>query len=152
MEIRVDDLRGREIINLLNEHLQDMYSASPPESVHALDIAALQAPKVTFWSIWDNKKLAGCGAIQELNKEEAEIKSMRTSSEFRRRGVAATLLQHILVEAESRNYKTLYLETGSVDYFYPAIALYKRFGFEPCKAFADYAPDPWSLFMKKELR
>ena len=152
MKIIVDDLQGKEVYNLLNEHLQDIYSVSPPKSVQALDIKALQASNITFWSVWENEKLAGCGAIKELSKTEAEIKSIRTSAEFLRKGIALKMLNHILAEAALRNYKTLYLETGSVEYFYPAIELYKRFGFEICGPFADYVLDPFSVFMKKVLR
>jgi putative acetyltransferase len=151
MDIRIDDLKSQEIIELLNEHLRDMYAASPSESVHALDINALQKPEITFWSAWENNKLAGCGAIKELSKTDAEIKSMRTSNSFRRRGVASKMLNHILSEAKSRGYKTLYLETGTVDYFIPAIELYKKFGFEICGPFDGYKLDPYSMFMKKEL-
>lgn len=151
MRIVIDDLKGQEIFNLLDEHLRDMYAVSPPESVHALDIGTLQAPNITFWSIWNGRELAGCGALKELNNSEAEIKSMRTSSGFRRMGVGAKMMHHIVNEAKARNYNTLYLETGSVEYFYPAIELYKRFGFEACDPFADYILDPFSLFMKLEL-
>jgi putative acetyltransferase len=152
MDIRVDDLNGAEIFKLLNEHLLDMYATSPPESVHALDITELKQTDITFWSIWDDEKLAGCGALKEHNAGEAEIKSMRTSNEFRRKGIAATMLNHLLNEAKNRNYHTLYLETGTVEFFIPAIALYKRFGFEECPPFADYVLDPFSLYMKKTLR
>jgi putative acetyltransferase len=152
MKIIVDDLNGKEIFDLLSEHLKDMYSVSPTESVHALDIEELKNSKITFWSIWESERLAGCGAIKELTETEAEIKSMRTSAEFRRRGVASKMLNHILVEAEKRNYCTIYLETGPVDYFRPAVELYKSFGFEECGPFADYVLDPYSLFMKKVLR
>ena len=152
MKIIVDDLNGKEVFDLLNEHLRDMYAVSPAESVHALDIEELKSPKITFWSIWDAERLAGCGAIKELSETEAEIKSMRTSSEFRRKGVASTILSYIFSEAKKRNYCVLYLETGPVDYFRPAVELYKRFGFEECGPFADYALDPYSLFMRKILR
>lgn len=151
MKIILDDLKGQEIFNLLNEHLKDMYAVSPAESVHALDIDELKHPNITFWSIWENEKLAGCGAIKELSNTEAEIKSMRTSAEFRRRGVASTMLSYMVAEANKRNYQTLYLETGSVEYFHAAVELYKRFGFEECGPFADYELDPFSLFMKKAL-
>lgn len=151
MEIKIDDLKGTEIFNLLNEHLSDMYAVSPPESVHALDINKLRQPDITFWTIWDGQSLAGCGALKELDATSAETKSMRTASAFRRRGVAARLLNHILSEAAKRQYKTLYLETGSVEYFQPAIKLYESFGFSYCDPFADYVLDPYSVFMKKEL-
>src|SRR5207302_863441 len=57
--IRVDDLRGPEIVALLEEHLRDMYRVSPPESVHALDLDGLRQPEVTFWTLWDDTALAG---------------------------------------------------------------------------------------------
>lgn len=151
MEIRVDDLQGPEIAALLQEHLAEMYLASPPESVHALDLEALRQPDITFWTLWDNNKLAGCGALKALNATQAEIKSMRTASDFRRRGVAAKLLQHMVDEARHRHYQQLYLETGPTVNFEPACKLYARFGFIECTPFADYKEDPYSIFMVKHL-
>lgn len=152
MEIKQDDLNGKEVFELLSEHLSDMYAASPPESVHALDIDALKKPEITFWSVWIKGHLAGCGALKELDSTTAEIKSMRTAKDFRRQGVAAALLGHILDEARDRQYDTLYLETGSTDFFAPALELYKGFGFVECGPFADYVLDPYSIFMKKSLK
>jgi putative acetyltransferase len=43
------------------------------------------------------------------------------------------------------------LETGSMEFFRPARALYASFGFAPCPPFADYREDPNSVFMTKEL-
>ena len=151
MEIKIDNLIGSEIINLLQEHLNDMYLASPPESVHALDLDGLRKPEITFWTIWDNDKLAGCGALKELDSTQAEIKSMRTSHGFRRKGVAAQMMQHILTEAKIRNYERLSLETGSMEYFAPARKLYESFGFEYCGPFVGYSEDPNSAFMTKLL-
>ena len=37
MHIETDDLSRPEVHALLQEHLEDMYAWSPPESVHALD-------------------------------------------------------------------------------------------------------------------
>ena len=73
MKIIVDDLKGPEIAQLLTEHLDDMRVTSPPESKHALDIASLQDKRITFWTLWDNDKLAGCIALKELDHNHAEI-------------------------------------------------------------------------------
>jgi len=35
--------------------------------------------------------------------------------------------------------------------FAPARALYAGFGFEPCRPFADYVEDPYSVFMTRAL-
>jgi putative acetyltransferase len=151
LRIRLDDLQGPEIAALLAEHLRDMYATSPPESVHALDLAALRAPGISFWTIWDGKQLAGCGALKQLDAEHAEIKSMRTALGFLRRGVATQLLQFMLDEARRRGYRRLSLETGSMAYFAPARALYVKFGFIECEPFSDYQPDPNSTFMTRTL-
>ena len=136
---------------LLAEHLRAMHATSPPESVHALDLSGLRRPEVTFWSIWSGPDLAGCGALKQLDGGLAEIKSMRTADAFRRRGVAAHMLRHLIEEARRRGYRRLSLETGSMDYFEPARRLYAQFGFAECGPFGAYAEDPNSIFMTREL-
>ena len=151
MEIKLDDLTGPEVAELIREHLQGMTLNSPPESIHALDLDKLRAPEITFWSAWEGKDLLGCGALKELDREHGEVKSMRTSSIYLRKGVAKKMLQHIIDEAKRRGYRRLSLETGSMDAFVPARSLYALFGFQYCKPFADYVEDPNSVFMTKEL-
>lgn len=151
MDIRRDDLTGPEIAALLDEHLASMYLHSPPESVHALPIDKLRTPDVTFWSVWENGELLGCGALKELEPEHGEIKSMRTVSKHVRKGVGAAVLNHIIAEAKQRGYRRLSLETGSMAAFEPARKLYERAGFTYCEPFGDYVLDPNSVFMTMEL-
>ncbi|MFA5939068.1 MAG: GNAT family N-acetyltransferase [Sinimarinibacterium sp.] len=151
MEIRVDDLRGRQIIALLQEHLDEMHRISPPESVHALDLEGLRKPEITFWTAWIGAELAGSGALKELAPDHGEIKSMRTAEPCKRRGVAAAMLRHILDEAMRRGYQRLSLETGSQPHFLPARTLYQSYGFQPCGPFASYVDDPNSVFMTRAL-
>ncbi|PMM56366.1 GNAT family N-acetyltransferase [Vibrio splendidus] len=152
MDIKIDDLSGGEVIELLEEHLADMYATSPPESVHALDIKDLKSPEITFFSAWKENQLLGCVAIKELDTQHAELKSMRTTQFARQSGVASKLLQHVLDTAAARQYQQISLETGSEDYFKAARNLYEKFGFGYCEPFADYELDPYSQFMTIELR
>lgn len=124
---------------------------SPAESVHALDLDALRAPGMSFWTVWQASQLAGCGALKELDATHGELKSMCTATSHRRKGVAAALLEHLLGVAAERGYRRVSLETGSVEAFAPARALYARFGFRPCAPFAGYVEDPYSVFMSLEL-
>lgn len=151
MHIRSGELDHPEVIALLREHLRGMAELSPPESVHALDLDRLKRPDVTFWSAWEQENLLGCGALKQLDVEHGEIKSMRTATAHRRRGVAAALLEHLLGEAGRRRYRRLSLETGSMEGFEPARSLYARYGFDYCGPFADYRDDPNSVFMSKAL-
>lgn len=151
MDIRIDDLSSPAVCRLVREHLLAMAQHSPPESVHALGLDALRKPDITFWSAWQDADLAGCGALKELDALHGEIKSMRTVSAHRRKGVATALVRHMLEEARRRSYRRLSLETGSMDAFAAARQLYTRLGFQPCGPFAQYVEDRHSVFMTIEL-
>ena len=151
LDIRIDDLTSTAIADFLEQHIRDMKAVSPPESKHALDLEGLRKPDVTFWTAWQDGELVGCGALKQLDSRHGEIKSMRTSSSHRRNGVATAILRHILGEAETRGYERVSLETGSMPFFKPARMLYLNHGFQETAPFADYRPDPNSVFMTKTL-
>jgi putative acetyltransferase len=151
LQIRTDDLAGDEIRALLAEHLREMHSLSPPESVHALDLTALRRPDITFWTVWSADTLLGCGALKALSATHGEIKSMRTARAHRRSGVARAMLEHIIAEARRRAYRRLSLETGSLPAFAPARRLYEQFGFTYCAPFGEYREDPNSVFLTRAL-
>jgi putative acetyltransferase len=147
--IEQGQLENTNVINLLEEHHRDMLSHSPVESVHALDLSHLKSENIIFLTAWIDGDIAGCGALKILNTYQVEIKSMRTAQKYLRKGVAAELLSHILKISLNKNMTEIYLETGSTDVFKPAHKLYASFGFKECPPFADYAQDPYSLFMLK---
>ena len=151
MEIRVDDLRGPEIKELLEAHLELMRAITPPESVHALDLDGLRAPEVTFWTLWEDDVLLCCGALKQISPSHGEIKSMHTAAHARSRGLARKMVEHILKEARARSYTRLSLETGGFDAFIPARSLYADFGFQMTEPFGDYELDPNSAYMTLEL-
>lgn len=151
MQIRLDDFSGPEVRALLEEHLRNMNQLSPPESVHALDLAALRQPDITFWTIWTDGVLLGCGALKALDARHGEVKSMRTAIAHRRKGAARAILTHIIGEAQRREYARLSLETGSFAAFAPARTLYESFGFTYCPPFGDYVDDPNSVFLTRVL-
>ncbi|MCW2830130.1 MAG: family N-acetyltransferase [Aeromicrobium sp.] len=151
LAIREDDLTGADVVGLLQQHLAEMASHTPAESVHALPIERLAGPDVTFWSVWSDDRLAGCGAMKQIDAAHGEIKSMRVADDFRRRGVGEVVLLHLLAVARRRGYARVSLETGSNPPFASARRLYARHGFVECAPFADYVLDPWSVFMTREL-
>jgi len=153
LEFRLDDLRDPRIADFLREHLADMRAVSPPGSVHALDLDGLRQPHIRFWSAWtdDGRTLAGTGALKRIDDTQGEIKSMRTAAALRGRGVATSMLAHLLAHARALGWGQLFLETGSQPFFAPARALYARHGFVPCGPFTGYREDPASCFMTLKL-
>ncbi|WP_031570780.1 GNAT family N-acetyltransferase [Rheinheimera texasensis] len=156
--IRRDDLQGPEIAALLTAHMADMQATSPPESVHALDLAALRRKDIQFWTLWHQPDittpalLAGCIALKLLDDQHGEIKSTRVADAFRGRGCGRRLVEHLLAEARQHGLLRVSLETGSMAFFQPARSLYQKFGFIECPPFADYQQDPNSVFMTLALR
>ena len=151
MRIELDDLTRPEVHALLREHLDNMHEITPPGDVHALDLARLRNPAITFWTAWDQSLLLGCGALKELTPTHGEVKSMRTPRALRRRGAGRAILAHIISVARSRGYRRLSLETGSMEAFRPAQTLYESVGFTYCGPFGDYRAGPNCVFMTLEL-
>ena len=151
LEIKIDDPGDPEIAHLLTEHLRALAEVTPVESRHALNLDELRKPDITFWAVWQGNEVVGCGALKRLDARHGEIKSMRTAAGHLRKGIASSVLKCIIAEASRRGYARLSLETGATAWFTPAHQLYRKFGFQPCAPFADYIPDPNSLFMTREL-
>lgn len=150
-DIREDDLTGAEIVDLIRFHLDWAARHSPACHVHAMPVERLRGPDVTFWSAWSENRLAGCGALKQLDPAHGEIKSMRTAPEFLRRGVGEAVLLHLIAEGRRRGYSRISLETGRPEAFAPARALYAKHGFAECDPFADYARNDFSMCMTRAI-
>jgi putative acetyltransferase len=151
VQIRPGDLGDPRVLELLALHLSGMRAQTPAGSVYALDVSGLQGPDIDFWTGWDGADLLGCGALKRLDPGSGEIKSMRTHPDHLRRGVAAGLLAHLLGVARGRGYRRVSLETGTGPGFEPALALYRRYGFENGPAFGDYRASDFNQFLHLEL-
>jgi putative acetyltransferase len=151
MRIITGDFSDARVLELLRIHLTSSRANTAPGSAHALDIAGLQSPDVSFWTIWEGETLLGCGALKRLAPDHGEVKSMHTVQAARRAGVGSAMLRHIVATARARGMARLSLETGSWDHFAPARALYRSHGFVECGPFGDYVLDPNSVFMTLEM-
>ena len=151
MRIIPGDLGDPRVIELLDFHLTSARAQTALGSAHALDLTGLQSPDLRLWTIWEEETLLGVGALKRLSPEHGEIKSMHTAQSMRGRGAGSAMLRHIIATARASGMSRLSLETGSWDYFQPARALYRSHGFVECPSFADYVPDPNSVFMTLEL-
>jgi putative acetyltransferase len=149
--IAIDDPRAADVRVLLERHLAFANVHSPPEDVHALDVAGLLVPQVTFFSYRLAGRLLGVAALKQLDDHHAEVKSMHVADAARGRGIGRALLLHLIAAARDRNLKRLSLETGSMTAFAPARALYESAGFRACEPFGGYGPSPNSTCLTLAL-
>ncbi len=149
--IAIDDPGAPDVTALLAIHLAFTSSTSPPEDTHALDLAGLRAPSITFCSARRDGALLAIGALKHLDDRHAELKSMHTAAAARGRGIGRAMVDHLVTVAAARRYEVVSLETGSMDAFAPARALYASAGFVPCGPFGSYRPSSNSSFMTRPL-
>jgi putative acetyltransferase len=142
---------GADVRALLDLHFAAMRSISPPDACHVLPAEALREPGLTIWSVREDGRLLGVGALKELAPDHGEVKSMRTAPQALGRGVGSAMLAHIVAEARLRGYRRLSLETGGTEPFAAALRLYEREGFVPCGPFAGYRPTPFTRFYTREI-
>ena len=140
-----------EVNNLLKKHFIELRSVSPAGSTHVLDIDGLKDSSIKFWSLWENNKLIGCGALKFLEKGHGEFKSIRVADEFRKKGIGERIINHLIEEAKKLEISKLSIETGAGEFFLPARKLFSKFGFKKCPPFAHYKDDPNSCYYTLNL-
>tara|TARA_B100001057_G_C22218733_1_gene707458 strand:+ start:67 stop:534 length:468 start_codon:yes stop_codon:yes gene_type:complete len=138
-----------EVNELLTKHFVELRAASPEGSAHVLDTPGLKVLSIKFWSLWEEKKLIGCGALKFLNREHGEFKSIRVHDNFRKQGKGIEVINHLINEAKKLNIKRLSIETGAGDFFIPARKLFLKTGFNKCEPFAHYKEDINSVYLTK---
>ena len=97
------NFENSDVNELLKKHFVELRAASPEGSAHVLDIEGLKVPSIKFWSLWDDDKLIGCGALKILEKEHGEFKSIRLHDDFRNKGNGIKLIDHLFDEAKKLN-------------------------------------------------
>ena len=138
-----------EVNELLTNHFIELRAASPQGSAHVLDIPGLKVSTIKFWSLWENEKLLGCGALKFLEKGHGEFKSIRVNDKFRNKGYGIKIINHLIEEAKKLYIRRLSIETGAGKFFEPARRLFDKCKFEPCEPFAHYKKDKNSIYLTK---
>ena len=140
-----------KVNELLTKHFVELKDASPQGSAHVLDIPGLKDSSIKFWSLWENEKLFGCGALKFLDKEHGEFKSIRIHDSYKNKGNGIKVINHLIIEAKKLNIKRISIETGSGKFFEPARKIFKKCNFLPCKPFAHYKEDVNSMYFTKQI-
>jgi len=140
-----------EVNDLLTKHFVELKSVSPKGSTHVLDIPGLKDSSIKFWSLWNEDKLIGCGALKFLSNDHGEFKSIRISDKFKAKGYGSKIINHLISKAKSLNINKISVETGAGIFFAPARKLFTNSGFKKCGPFAHYKEDPNSCYFTIDI-
>ena len=146
-EVDIGDSDLAWLVSELDAFLSELY---PAESNHCLDLSTVSDEQLRCIIVRDEVGIpAGCGALLFQEDGSAEIKRVYIRPEYRGRKLGEKIVRAIEMIASEQNSFLLRLETGI--HQQPAIALYRRCGYEICDAFPPYEADPLSVVMFKEL-
>lgn len=153
MTLRIEEggLDDPQVQALLGLHLAKARAATAEGFAFALDLSGLKQPGIRFFSAWNGAQVMATGALKRLAPGHGEVKSMHTAEAARRRGVGTAMLRHIIGQARAMGMARLSLETGTSEYFQPAVAMYLAHGFTPCAPFGDYAASAENQFLTLAL-
>lgn len=143
---RPDTPDAQALIAELDAYLTPLY---PPESCHGYSVEKLIAEAVAFFVIRHDGLPVGCGGVKFFGTEYGEIKRMYVRPQFRGRGFAKRMLNHLADYARQQGVGLLRLETGI--YQVASIKLYEQMGFRSIPPFGEYQEDPLSIFYEKSL-
>ncbi len=93
-------------------------------------------PTGTFVVLLDDDQTVAGGGIRRLDNETCEVKRMWTSPDYRRRGLASTVLAALEDAARYLGYTRVQLETGPSQP--EAIAMYGHLGYRMIPPFGPY--------------
>ena len=151
LEISCADPRDERVRELVERQLNFGRAFTPPEDVHALGADELLDPAIVLFAARVDEDVLGIGALKEIEEGHGELKTMHTAEAARGRGIGRAMLEHLLAEARRRGYRRVSLETGAMDAFAPARALYESAGFAACAPFGSYRRSPNSTYLSLAL-
>ncbi len=102
-----------------------------------------------FFVAFDGAEAVGCGGLRSLDERHGEIKRMFVVPRRRGTGVSTAILRHLEVEARSRGWDRLVLETG--DEQPDAMRFYEREGYTRIPNFGYYADSELSVCFEKRF-
>ncbi|WP_438955499.1 GNAT family N-acetyltransferase [Cognatiyoonia sp.] len=146
--VELADPRTPAASALLKQSHALMESLFPPEENFYLDIDAICADHIDFFTARDGDTVLGTAALAYCG-DYGEVKSMYVDEAARDKGVGAALLRQVEDAAREKSLPILKLETG--DKLHAAHRLYRRHGFVDCGPFGDYFDAGSSVFMEKPL-
>jgi putative acetyltransferase len=141
-----DDTDAQELIGELDKELLQRYPAS---SVHMLDLDKITNQSGTFLVGYVSGIAVSCCSVCEIEPGVGEVKRVFVKPQYRRKGIAESMMESLEEQAAECGFKFLRAETGHKQP--EAIAMYQKLGYYDIDKYGEYINDPNSLCMEKRL-
>jgi len=128
---------------------RDLNARYPGFEIQGIDASSFrEAGGIFLVGRLENVAVA-CAALRPMDDGAVEVKRMYVSGAHRGRGFGRAILAALEEIAARRGYRTIRLETGSLQP--EAIALYESAGYHSIPCYGAHASDPLSVCFEKQL-
>ena len=134
------------LIEELSETLEKITGASGKNSFNSEDVCV---PRSLFVIAYDEKEEPiGCGAIQPIDENIAELKRM--FAKVKTKGVGTQILSYLEMQAKRLEYSAIWLETRLINE--NAVSFYKKRGYGKISNYGKYTDNPKAICFEKKLK
>lgn len=135
------------LVKKLDQYLDDLVGGNVMRS-HYNQYNLLDKIHDVIIAYCDNKPV-GCCSYKKYDSEHSELKRLFVDKDYRKNGIAETMVRMLEEDSRSCGYKYMILETGRP--LVEAHKLYIKLGYEVISNYGQYADMPNSLCMQKTL-
>ena len=127
MDIERAEITSAGTLGLFAEHDDFMIDFLGEDSGFYTRYAAHE-PLEAVWIVCENGEASGCAAFRRKDDATGEVKRVFVRPEYRGRGLAKLLMASVEAHAREQGCEKLFLDTRIT--LEPAVALYRKLGFE----------------------
>lgn len=100
--------------------------------------------------LMEDDEAIACASYRKFDEESVEFKRVYVKKEYRKRGIAYTLMKELEKDVIENGFKYSYIVTGKNNH--AAIGLYEKLDFFKTDKFGQFKEDETVLCMKKDFR
>jgi putative acetyltransferase len=141
-----DNADALELIGELDKELLRRYPAS---SIHTLDLDKITNESGIFMVGYISEIAVGCCSVCGMEPGVGEVKRVFIKPQYRRKGIAERMMEHLEEHAAECGFEFLRVETGKKQP--ESIAMYQKLGYYDIEKYGEYINDPNSVCMEKRL-
>ena len=149
--IKSEDSSNEDIIKILQKYSDFCTLSNFSQTLYLLDSLELTTPETVVFAARVEEKIVGVSEIRLLSETHIELKSIYILEEFRRKGVARGIIEHIVNLGRDAGYTKITVETGRDSAFDSAREFFKFFNFDECKDHENHVVNEDSICMTRSL-
>lgn len=148
MKSIITDEKDERFLKLVEELDKGYYELIGEELNKYNEYNEFKEPHVVILALDSDKPMA-CASYRQCGKNSVEFKRVYVKRNFRKKGIAYSLIKQLEEKLTGKNYRYSYIVTGKNNS--AAIRLYEKLNYTQIPKFGQFKDDETVICMKKEF-